>query len=79
MTTVRTTANMTTTRVKHVAKPMGISRENGPHLRDLREFVGACDGLPEDIRVDITDGYMSESGRYDVTISLVYQHPEARS
>jgi len=70
------TTNTTSTRVQQVAKPSGVSRENGPHLGDLREFVDACDGLPEDIRVDITDGYMGESGRYDVTISLVYKHPE---
>ena len=71
----RITTTMTTTQVRHLAKPMGIERENGPHLGDLREFVDACDGLPEDTLVRINEGYMDESGRYDVTISLVHHHP----
>ena len=80
MSATRTTTSLTTTRVQIVAKPTGISRESGPHLRDLREFVDACDGLPEDILVRISEGHIGEDGRNDVTISLVWQHPtEAES
>ena len=71
----RTTASVTTTRVTHLAKPMGVARESGPHLKDLREFVDACDGLPEGIFVRIEKGHMGESGRYDVTIEAIDQYP----
>jgi hypothetical protein len=79
MSATRTTTEFVTTRVQQVAKPTGISRENGPHLRDLREFVDACDGLPENVLVRFEKGHMSESGRHDVTISLVHQHPSAEA
>ena len=71
----RTTTTTTTTRVQHFARPMGVARESGPHLHDLREFVDACDGLPEDVLVRISEGHIGEDGRNDVTISLIWQHP----
>jgi hypothetical protein len=63
----------TTTTVRHTAKPSGRARENGPHLGDLRAFVAECEGLPDDVRVRFTDGYMGESGRYDVTIEASWK------
>jgi hypothetical protein len=70
----------TTTTVRHTAKPYGRARENGPrarengpHLGDLRAFVAECEGLPDDVRVRFTDGYMGESGRYDVTIEASWK------
>jgi hypothetical protein len=40
--------------VRHYAKPIG--KEPGPHLADLREFVAACEGLPDDLQVKIDVG-----------------------
>lgn len=57
-----------TTVVTHVAEPMGRERNNGPHLADLRAFVAACDGLPDDTRVHFEDGHLNEGGRRNVTI-----------
>lgn len=73
----RTTTDTTTTCVRHVAKPTGVARETGPHLGDLREFVAACKGLPDDLRVRTEKGYMGEDGRYDVTLQITYLHPAA--
>lgn len=53
-------------RVTHDAKPLGPDRENGPHLGDLRDFVAACAGLPDHLKVRINDGHLSESGRCTV-------------
>lgn len=74
--TTRITSSKTVTRVWHTAEPVGRERENGPHLGDLRAFVKACEGLPDDARVWVEKGHMSDSGRYDVNISLQYQHPK---
>jgi hypothetical protein len=75
MSTTRRTVNTTVTHVSHVASPMGKARENGPHLIDLREFVAACEGLPHDVLVRIDKGYLSESGRKDLTFTVNYTHP----
>lgn len=72
----RSTITTTTTRVQHVCRPLGRAQENGPHLADLRQFVQACVGLPDDARVQIDDGHLGESGRRDVTISVHYRHPD---
>jgi hypothetical protein len=71
----RITTDTTTTWVQYSAVPSGAGRENGPHLGDLRVFVASCEGVPDDVRVDFTNGHMGESGRYNVSISLVYKHP----
>jgi hypothetical protein len=79
----RTTDTTTTTRVQHIAKPTDGSarhrRENGPHLGDLREFVAACEGLPDDVLVRITDGHMDEGGRYDVTLLAIDSYPAPKA
>jgi len=71
---------MHTIEVTHVAKPEGSKRENPPHLHDLREFVEACDGLPDDMSVKITVGGSDNTGRKDVMFSVKrvdpVQHPE---
>lgn len=75
---IRTTQTKTTTHVRYIAKPVTLqngSRENPLHLGDLRTFVSECSGLPDDCRVRIVEGDLSESGRRDVTLSLEYQHP----
>jgi hypothetical protein len=61
--------------VRHVAKPMGRRQESGPHLVDLREFVEACDGLPDDLPVRVHQSNLSESGRYTVEISVTQRTP----
>lgn len=66
----RTTTTTTKTRVVLVARPMGRNRENGPHLLDLRDFVEACHGLPDDARVRIGEGQLSEGGDRDVTFAV---------
>jgi hypothetical protein len=71
----RSTHTETSTVVIHVAKPLGKERKNGPHLSDLRKFVEDCEGLPDDLLVHITNGYMSEGGRYDVTLKTTWRHP----
>jgi len=66
---------MRTTEVKHTAKPMGPGRENPPHLIDLRTFVAACEGLPDDLIVRIDTGRSGEGGRHDVTFSTIKVTP----
>lgn len=73
--TVRTEAVTATTTVRHRARPMGVARENGPHLGDLRAFVDACDGLPDDLRVSIDRGTVDGAGRYPVTFVAVLSTP----
>lgn len=64
----KTTTTRTVT-VSVVAKPLGVERENGPHLGDIREFVAECDGLPDDVFVSVDEGTLNESGRRLVTIT----------
>lgn len=71
----RSTTATTTTYVKHVARPLGQRRENGPHLGDLREFVEAATGLPDEVRVRIDSEDLSESGRRNVTFEILFRHP----
>lgn len=66
---MKTITTTRTTYVQHTAVPMGRERENGPHLRDLREFVAACEGLDDDVLVRINEGHLDEGGRR--TVSLV--------
>lgn len=73
----RSTTSVTTTHVRYFAKPRGSSRKNPPSLGDLRAFVAACDGLPDDVDVRIQPGTLGESGRHDVEFSLRYDHPAA--
>lgn len=68
--TTRTTNTTTTTHVKRLAEPIGQARENGPHLVDLRAFVAACEGIPDETLVRIHNGHLGESGRMTVTIEL---------
>ena len=75
MTATRTTSTVETTTVRYFAKPLGQARENGPHLSDLRAFVEACEGLPDDTKVTITKGHMGESGRYDVEFVASHRTP----
>lgn len=70
----RGTHTKTTTYVRHVAKQTR-DRRNGPHLGDLREFVEAAEGLPDDVPVHIRQGYLTESGRRDVEFEIRYEHP----
>lgn len=60
--------NITT--VRHVATPLGMKRENPPCLADLRIFVDACEGLPDDTHVYIEKGSLDEGGRHTYTFSL---------
>lgn len=69
--TERSEAQYQETRVQHVAHPRGGTRENPPHLADLREFVTACEGLPDDLRVDIYTGALDDGGRNNVTFSVL--------
>lgn len=70
----RNTSTITTTRVTQFAKPMGTARENGPHLADVREFVAACEGLPDDTLVRIEPGVLGLGGRHTVKITATHQH-----
>jgi hypothetical protein len=56
--------------VRHIARPRGPARRNGPHLDDLRKFVQACEGLSDDTPVLISNGSSNETGRYDVELSV---------
>lgn len=65
---VRQQRTETVVEVRHIAKPLGTKRENGPHLADLRRFVEACEGLPDETLVRIDNGHLSEGGRRDVVL-----------
>jgi hypothetical protein len=69
----RTEERFSEVRVTYTAKPLGSDRENGPHLGDLREFVAACDGLPDDLKVRIDEGHLNEGGRRDVQFLVVHR------
>lgn len=71
----KTVKTVTTTTVRYWAKPYGRAQENGPHLADLRAFVAACDGLDDGLLVRISNGHMSEGGRYNVEIEVVDRQP----
>jgi hypothetical protein len=73
----RTVSTVTTETVRHLAKPYGRNRENGPHLADLRAFVAACEGLPDDVLVRIENGYLDEGGRRNVTFTANYRVPQS--
>jgi hypothetical protein len=66
---------MHTIEVSHVARPEGSRRENPPHLHDLREFVDACEGLPDDAVVRVTRGASADGGRYALTLTLRLVEP----
>ena len=73
----RSTRTVTTTTVQHVAKPMGFKRENGPHLIDLRDFVEACHGLPDDLVVRIDFANLDSAGRRNVTFRIQHEEQQA--
>jgi hypothetical protein len=74
----RSTESKTVTSVHHVCQPQGRARENGPHLVDLRAFVAECEGLPDDLRVTIENGYLDEGGRRTVTFRVRHEvRPDA--
>lgn len=64
-----------TTLVEHIAKPMGRSSENGPHLGDLRAFLAAAEDLPDETKVFIDKSPLSEGGRRDVTFRATRVEP----
>ena len=64
-----------TTEVKHYAKPEGAKRENPPHLHDFREFVVACEGMPDDLAVEIKTGTSDNEGRKDMLFSAKLVEP----
>jgi hypothetical protein len=66
----RSDYTLRTIEVSHIAKPLGIGRENPPHLGDLREFVAACEGLPDELLVTVQQGRSEKGGRRDMTISV---------
>jgi hypothetical protein len=67
---VRKEATTHVVSVRLIAKPHGRGRDNPPRLRDLRDFVEACDGLHDDLHVYIDRGSLDEGGRHDVTFSV---------
>lgn len=67
---IRKTVTQTTTTVRHVAQAFGIGRTNPPSLGHLREFVAACDGLPDDTAVNVEKSNLDEGGRYSYTFSV---------
>lgn len=68
---------MRTVEVTHVGKPHGPTRENPPHLWDLRRFVEACEGLPDNLVVTIKVGVSEakDAGRRDITLSVKQVEP----
>lgn len=70
---VRTTRTNTTTTVRLVTHPFGRHGENPPSLGQLRRFVDACEGLPDDLGVSWEKGSLSEGGRYQVVLSVSMQ------
>ena len=61
-----------TVEVKHVAKPYN---GNPPHLWDLRQFVAACDGLPDSAVVEIVTGTSDNVGRRNVMFAVRQVEP----
>lgn len=71
----RSTVTTTHTHVRHIAVPLGRDRKNPPHLADLRAFVAACEGLPDEVYVHIDEGHLDSAGRRDVEFRVRYEHP----
>jgi hypothetical protein len=59
-----------TTEVTHIAKPYGANRTNPPTLWDLRRFVEACEGLPDNMAVMIKPEDSDNTGRRNVVFSV---------
>jgi hypothetical protein len=72
----RSEYTMHTTEVTHVAKPYGTGRDiNPPHLWDLRRFVEACEGLPDNLVVSIKSQVRESSSRVSVIFSVKQVEP----
>jgi hypothetical protein len=67
---VRKKVTQTTTTVLHVLRAFGPIRTNPPSLGQLREFVMACDDLPNDTPVQIEKSSLDEGGRYNYRFSI---------
>jgi len=63
-------------RAQLIAEPYGPTRENPPHLGDLRAFVALCEGMPDGAQVTITPGTLNEAGRRTTTFLAVYTRTE---
>ena len=65
------------TTVRIVAKPYGPNGKGyPPSLGDLRKFVAACEGLPDDTTVRINQESPGMDGRYaNVELSVRVKHP----
>ena len=59
-----------TVNARYVAVLSGRVRTITPSLGDLRAFVDACGGLPDDNAVRIEPGNLNESGRRNCTFSV---------
>jgi hypothetical protein len=66
----RQTVTETVTTVRHVVGTFGRARTNPPSLGQLREFIMACDDIPDDVAVHIEKSQLDEGGRYTYTFSL---------
>lgn len=64
----RSTQDITT--VRYVCNPFGRTNTNPPSLGQVREFVNACDGLPDDTAVSVEKGPLDEGGRYTYVLSV---------
>lgn len=71
----RSTVTSTETYVRHIARPSGRERANPPNLGDLRAFVAAAEGLPDDLHVFIERGHVGEGGRHNTTLTVRYREP----
>ena len=58
------------TSVRTVLRPFGRNRTNPPSLEQLRVFVAACEGLPDDTEVHVEKGPLDEGGRHTYTLSI---------
>lgn len=66
----RSTVTKTITTVRHVVQSFGRTRENPPSLGHLREFVAACEGIPDDTKVTLDKSSLDEGGRFSYTFSV---------
>lgn len=67
---VRKTTRQAITTVRHVCRPFGHTNVNPPSLGQIREFVAACEGLPDSTAVSVQRGSLTEGGRYDYVFSV---------